>query len=652
MTAPVLRGCVIVCDFYNKERESEARQLVQELGAEYRVGLSVAATHYVTDQHNVNVLRRAARKHVHCVALDWLLHCRAERAKVPLDSFLIDTSEFVAEPEERVLDDDDDDNDNNNNIDTITTTTTTNADATAKLTSVDVPSIFASVPAAQPMSAASPRSRRNSQTTSASRSKALSTSATVELKANNGDGDDPASQSTSQPASQQRSQRSQRVVQPPQSIDVVPHAVGSSLLKSTSKVVGIAAKRASGKFKPPSRQASADMNHDAFAFDDHKPVEKAAETIDLRSEESELRSTKKRRDAPQADTSTKKPRVAAADKAAQKAATPEPSEEPKSPKRTRSTPARKLLSSQQAVVVDDDDDNDDDDDDDAAAAAVVEEKPAKEPVKPSAKKAKTYASKRAPAKVIDKDGDGGDDDDDDPDADRDDKVDKEPPKSSAKEAPKSSSKAKKAPGKSPVPQQSASQGGEWLSVTGMGIVFTGGIVKSEPMKRAEAKAKQLGIPVDDDVTSRTTHVVLLSTTRTLKVMHGIAQRLWLVDVDWLLAGDVHKGMPLCEAYEVKSAFAGALRARSGGASPLENVGVFFAGTDIKPEVADLKKIVKLAQGKVATSCSKADVIVAAANSTIWHRDGEPVPVVRVSWLLDTVSNWYSEKFADHWATQQ
>jgi hypothetical protein len=632
----VLRGCVIVCDFYNKERESEARQLVQELGAEYRVGLSVAATHYVTDQHNVNVLRRAARKHVHCVALDWLLHCRAERAKVPLDSFLIDTSEFVAEPEERVLDDDDDDDDDDDNNNNNIAGTTTNADATAKLTSVEVPSIFASVPAAQPMSAASPRSRRNSQTTSASRSKG----ATVELKAND-NGDDPASQSTSQ---QPASQRSQRVVQPPQSIDVVPHAVGSSLLKSTSKVVGIAAKRASGKFKPPSRQASADMNQDAFAFDganDRKP----AETIDLRSEESELRSTKKRRDASQADTSAKKPRVAASDKAAQKAATPEPSEEPKSPKRTRSTPARKLPSSQQAVVVDDDDN---DDAAAAAAAAAVEEKPTKEPVKPSAKKAKTYASKRAPVKVIDND-DDDDGDDDDPDAD---KVDKEPPKSSAKEAPKSSSKARKAPGKSPVPQQSASQGGEWLSVTGMGIVFTGGIVKSEPMKRAEAKAKQLGIPVDDDVTSRTTHVVLLSTTRTLKVMHGIAQRLWLVDVDWLLAGDVHKGMPLCEAYEVKSAFAGALRARSGGASPLDNVGVFFAGTDIKPEVADLKKIVKLAQGKVATSYSKADVIVAAANSTIWHRDGEPVPVVRVSWLLDTVSNWYSEKFADHWATQQ
>jgi hypothetical protein len=66
---------LVAVEFLHARPESEAQELVSELGGESRRGVSKTTTHYVTDQSNVSQLARATRLGVHCVTIDWLLQC-------------------------------------------------------------------------------------------------------------------------------------------------------------------------------------------------------------------------------------------------------------------------------------------------------------------------------------------------------------------------------------------------------------------------------------------------------------------------------------------------------------------------------------------------------------------------------------------------
>jgi NAD-dependent DNA ligase len=126
----------------------------------------------------------------------------------------------------------------------------------------------------------------------------------------------------------------------------------------------------------------------------------------------------------------------------------------------------------------------------------------------------------------------------------------------------------------------------------------------------------------------------------------------LVQPQWLEDGDEKRGVPVSQAYEVTS-FAGARRARTGAAPPLEGVSVWFAGTDTQPPMKDLKQLLKLAGGKAVASVGKADVVIAGRNSTVWHRGAadDEKPVVKENWLLNCVSSWAKEPFEAHFARE-
>lgn len=532
-----------------------------------------------------------------------------------MDPFLIDVSEFsAARPSLAVPDSDvfDDvlDNVGDDQVpaalseSAAATTSTTGQQQRAKSASRD---LSASIAAAQPIPTtaellaldASPQSAKSRRAT-ASRHASLvqaSPSATLELKAQT-----PAAVTVidiTEQRPQRRSQSQSRepvAVAPPASIVAAEPQSVSSKFTNVSK---LATKRSSTQFKPPNKRSNSGGGDggtaDEFEFGDNDDTKQTT----TRNKQQPKAASTETIDLVTAESSSLDKVKADAAAAAEQT--------PKSAKKKATADKKRK---EAPVVVD-----------------IAQPEPTPPP--PPAKKPRSAKSVAAVPTPVE---------------------------SSATESPARSSKR---PTKTKKPNanqhddsndEAVANGGadEWLSAASVSMVLTGG---GDSSKRIEEKAKQLGVHVSSDVTTRTTHVVVLSELRTMKVLLGIAQRLWLVQPQWVDDGDDKRGLPVSQKYEV-TCFAGARRARTGAAPPLDGVSVWFAGTDTQPPMKDLNQLLKLAGGKVVTAVGKADVVIAGRNSTVWHRGADDEkPVVKENWLLNCVSSWAKEPFEAHFARE-
>jgi NAD-dependent DNA ligase len=540
--------------------------------------------------------------------------CKKNNRFVAVEPFLIDVSEFTAERPSLAVPDSDVFDDVLDKVaddqvpaalsESAATTSTTGqqqrAKSAKKATSRD---LSASIAAAQPIPTtaellaldASPQSAKSRRAT-ASRHASLvqaSPSATLELKAQT-----PAAVTVidiTEQRPQRRSQSQSRepvAVAPPASIVATEPQSVSSKFTNVSK---LATKRSSTQFKPPNKRSNSGGGGggtaDEFEFDDN--------------DETKQTSTRNKQQPKAASTETID--LITAESSSLDKVKADTEQTPKSSKKKATADKKRK---EAPVVVD-----------------IAQPEPTPPP--PPAKKPRSAKSAAAAAAVV-----------------------ATPVESSATESPTKSSKRPKKTKTINVNQHDDNANGgaddEWLSAASVSVVLTGG---GDSSKRIEERAKQLGVHVSSDVTTRTTHVVVLSELRTMKVLLGIAQRLWLVQPQWIDDGDDKRGLPVSQKYEV-TCFAGARRARTGAAPPLDGVSVWFAGTDTQPPMKDLKQLLKLAGGKVVTAVGKADVVIAGRNSTVWHRGADDEkPVVKENWLLNCVSSWAKEPFEAHFARE-
>ena len=99
-------------------------------------------------------------------------------------------------------------------------------------------------------------------------------------------------------------------------------------------------------------------------------------------------------------------------------------------------------------------------------------------------------------------------------------------------------------------------------------------------------------------------------------------------------------------------FDGATRARRGDPSPLLDLRVHVSGTDTNLDVSSLKRLIRLADGKTKEKAAGVDVIVSAPNGVLtWtgdkNGDNSSPPVVTEQWLLDSISSWQRQPYANY-----
>merc|ERR1712000_761163 len=157
-----------------------------------------------------------------------------------------------------------------------------------------------------------------------------------------------------------------------------------------------------------------------------------------------------------------------------------------------------------------------------------------------------------------------------------------------------------------------------------------------------------GIKQMDDISDKTTHVVLFGTQRTLKVMNAIVRGLCIVEPRWLQESS--KAGAVCdpEAYQVTT-FAGAKRAHQGEPAPFADLMLFFEGSNWKIAVRDLKRLASRAGAKVCAGPMRASIIVSAPNGLRFQKGqyapadddddddaaAAPPTILQEDWILDS-----------------
>jgi hypothetical protein len=190
---------------------------------------------------------------------------------------------------------------------------------------------------------------------------------------------------------------------------------------------------------------------------------------------------------------------------------------------------------------------------------------------------------------------------------------------------------------------------------------------NELREKNETIAQELRLKVDDEVSDKTTHLILFSDDRTLKLLQSIVRRVCVVDGRWLAAIDDDGSLPPAEHYQIQS-YVGAKRAHAGEPAPLSGLMIYFDGNDTKLSIKHLKALAKAAGATVCAGSLRAQLVVSAPNGLRFNQsryaadvnddadaddddDDDPPPVVvQEDWLLDCISEWTRKDVQSYFKT--
>ncbi|XP_045462072.1 microcephalin [Harmonia axyridis] len=150
--------------------------------------------------------------------------------------------------------------------------------------------------------------------------------------------------------------------------------------------------------------------------------------------------------------------------------------------------------------------------------------------------------------------------------------------------------------------------------------------------------KKLGkFEVEDEVSERTTHLVVGEAKRTVNMLRGLSRGCWILKQEWLLAS-LEKGKWLPEEKYEATEFSPAvqqcrLRRQAFGPTYHMNIfldcGMIFVAKSTMPRCSDLRELITLCEGKVTKTPDSAKIAVGS------YLDG--CDCVNEYWVLDSIT---------------
>ncbi|CAH1986063.1 unnamed protein product [Acanthoscelides obtectus] len=151
--------------------------------------------------------------------------------------------------------------------------------------------------------------------------------------------------------------------------------------------------------------------------------------------------------------------------------------------------------------------------------------------------------------------------------------------------------------------------------------------------------KKLGkFSIEDEVSSRTTHLVAGEPKRTINMLRAMARGCWILKYEWLLKSlEAEKWLPEEDFEEIDFSPAvrqSRLQRQAFGPSysmdVFQDCGVIYVARGSTPRCSDLRELVKLCGAKVTTITRNADIIVGG------YQNRDDVICVTEIWVLDSI----------------
>ncbi|KAG8236075.1 hypothetical protein J437_LFUL016663 [Ladona fulva] len=186
-----------------------------------------------------------------------------------------------------------------------------------------------------------------------------------------------------------------------------------------------------------------------------------------------------------------------------------------------------------------------------------------------------------------------------------------------------------------------------LPSRGKAVVFTG-FEFDESEMLSNVVYSLGGYQVDRAVTGRCTHVITnYPPKRTLNMLRGIARGCWIVSKEWVMKSLECNSWMDEEEFEIDYFLPAIKKARvsqqNGPPFPHRSVfsscGPIYVGNDCSPPSSELKELISLCGGQLATCTRSAKVVVVGQGkipASLTHRLANP-QFVTEKWILDSIS---------------
>ena len=151
--------------------------------------------------------------------------------------------------------------------------------------------------------------------------------------------------------------------------------------------------------------------------------------------------------------------------------------------------------------------------------------------------------------------------------------------------------------------------------------------------------------------AETTHLVIGSHKRTIKVLQAIARGLWVVGYDWVLGSIARASWLDEEKFEAVAWFPGCRSSRlehERGLPPLlSGTKVFVNGRNISPPFEELSLLLISCGAELMPSFHSCTLCLSSSTAIRPKKNPQKIPILRVDWLIDSLQDYAKKDYSPY-----